>query len=73
MKDPIQVYRDTLYDGKDFVSYAEEIAVKAVAAAVREQCAVEATNAKYDDELGEAESAWNAACEHIADGLRGQR
>lgn len=38
----------------------------------RERCAKLATDAKYDDETGRDESAWNSACEHVADGIRGQ-
>lgn len=60
-----------LHGLKGYEAWAERIAKEI--AAERERCATEAGHAKYDNELGPSESAWNAACEHIADGLRGQR
>lgn len=36
----------------------------------RERCIEIAEAACYKCELGQAESAWNAACEHIVEGMR---
>jgi hypothetical protein len=39
----------------------------------RERCAKIASDAVYPDECGPQESAWNAACQHIAETLRNQK
>lgn len=40
-------------------------------AAEREKCAKIASDAQYEDQTGPQEAAWNSACDHIADRIRG--